>query len=128
MVNACGAGLAMCAGMRVQTALPVIWRESLRACVEGVAASAKPGESACSGDNGHERPRDTHRKTPRPAVEHVCQGGTKAHDPFRDGPRLNPAFVTQLLGQAMIDTERPAPRLVYGDAAAKDAPVFDARF
>jgi hypothetical protein len=114
--------------MRVQPTLPAIWRESLRASVEGVAASAKPSESACSGDHGHDRPRDTHRKTPRLTVELVCQGETKTHDPFRDSPRLNPAFVTQLLGQAMIDAERPAPRLVYGEAASRDALVFDARF
>jgi hypothetical protein len=113
--------------MRVQTSLPAVWRESLRASVEGIAASAKANESAMSGDDGRGFARDTHRKTPRRTIEHVCQSETRAHDPFRDAPRLVPAFVTQLLGQAMGDAERPAPRLVYGETESRRALVFDAR-
>jgi hypothetical protein len=115
-------------GMHVQTSLPAIRRESLRASVEGISASGKANEFAASGDNGRDRPRDAHRKPPHITVELVCQGETKAHDPFRDSPRLNPAFVTQLLGQAMINAERPAPRVVYSGAAARQALLFDARF
>ncbi len=114
-------------GMRVQPTLPAIWRESLRASVEGIGA---PGKSSDSADPGAQRrdPDAPARKTrPRLQVELVCQDGTKAHDPFRDAPRLNPAFVTQLLGQVMAGAERPAPRRSYGTNATGAALMFDAR-
>lgn len=57
----------------------------------------------------------------------MCQGGTKTDDPFRDGPRLVPAFVTQLLGQMMTGEQRRAPRPAYGAAAAKTALLLDTR-
>ena len=51
------------------------------------------------------RPRDTARRpdksTPHLRVELVCQDETMGFDPFRDAPRLTPAFVTQLLGQIL---------------------------
>jgi len=34
-------------------------------------------------------------------VELLCQDDTPGFDPFWDGPRLLPAFVAQLMGQAM---------------------------
>ena len=42
------------------------------------------------------------RKLPSPVrVELVCQDETQEFDPFWDGPRLLPAFVAQVIGQAM---------------------------
>lgn len=46
---------------------------------------------------------------PRLQVELVCQDGTAGFDPFWDGPRLRPAFVTQLLGQIMPPRHEGAP-------------------
>jgi hypothetical protein len=127
MVNGGGARLAMCAGMRVPTSLPAIWRESLRASAAVVRASAKPNETAASGDQAQDSPRDAQRGRRPLRVELVCQDGTRPHDPFWDAPRLNPAFVTQLLGQAMANHERTAPRIVYAGSDRDEALVFDAR-
>lgn len=127
MVNAGGARLAMSSGMRVSTTLPAIWRESLRASAEGVRACEKPNESGTSGDDGRGFPRDTRRKPPHLTIKLVCQGETKARDPFRDSPRLQPAFVTQLLAQLMTSDERPSPRPVYGEKDKREALLFDAR-
>ncbi len=90
-------------------------------------ASQKASNSALSGRERRETPRARPQGIPRLRVELVSQGGTKTHDPFRDGPRLMPAFVTQLLGQVMAGEERSAPRLVYGAAEPKAALLFDAR-
>lgn len=117
----------MCLCMRVSTNLPAVWRESLRASVEGVNASGKSSESATSGSDRRDTPRDARKERPHLRVELVCQTDTKAHDPFWDGPRLSPAFVTQLLGQVMAPERNIAPRRVYGENDANEAVIFDAR-
>lgn len=127
MVNGCGAGLAMSSGMRVSTTLPAIWRESLRASAEGVRACGKANESGASSDDAQDFARAARRARAPLQVEIVSQDGTKAPDPFWDGPRLKPAFVTQLLGQVMLSGERPSPRLVYGEKDSREALLFDAR-
>lgn len=80
-----------------------------------------------SGQQEREAAPDSRREAPRLTVELVCQDGTKPHDPFRDAPRLVPAFVTQVLAQAMTHGERPGPRLVYGAAPVMAALLLDAR-
>jgi hypothetical protein len=117
----------MCIGMRVSTNLPALWRESLKASVDGIDAPGKSSDSACLGKDTREPPRDARRMRPRLQVELVCQDGTKAHDPFWDGPRLSSAFVTQLLGQVIAGERNTAPRRVYGTNAASEALLFDAR-
>ena len=111
----------------MSTTLPAIWRESLRASAEGVGACEKPNESAGSGGDARGFPRDARRQPPHLTAQLVCQGETKARDPFRDSPRLQPAFVTQLLAQLMISDERPSPRPVYGEKDKREALLFDAR-
>jgi hypothetical protein len=113
--------------MRVPTSLPAIWRESLRASAVGINAPGKSSESATSGNNRREAPHDVRKIRPRLQVELVCQEGTKAHDPFWDGPRLSPAFVTQLLGQVMTPERNIAPHRVYDDSDTNEALLFDAR-
>jgi hypothetical protein len=113
--------------MRVQPTLPVSSRGSRPVSVAALAAPEKTGNSALSGRERRGTPRAPHREAPRLQIELVCQGRTKTHDPFRDAPRLSPAFVTQLLGQAMAGEGRAAPRLVYGAAGPKAALLFDAR-
>lgn len=67
------------------------------------------------------------KERPRLQVELLCQSDTKAHDPFWDGPRLAPPFVTQLLGQVMAPERNIAPRRVYGDNGAGAAIILDTR-
>jgi len=113
--------------MRVQTTLPVVWRESLKASANGINAPQKPSDSASLDQGTREQPQSGRKERLRLQVELVCQDDTKAHDPFWDGPRLSPAFVTQLLGQVMAGERNTAPRRVYGTSETSGAPVFDAR-
>ena len=87
--------------MRVQPALPVPWRESFKAFAEGIDAAQKPSDSASLGQKQRDPRRGATPSCPRSEAALVCRDGTKAHDPFWDGPRLTPIFVTQLLGQVM---------------------------
>ncbi len=114
--------------MRVQPSLPTLWREGLKASADGVNAPGKSSDSAHLGDNGRDPPRQARKERPRLEVELVSQEGTKRHDPFWDGPRLKPAFVTQLLGQMMTGGETPAPARAYGENQASPALLLDTRF
>ena len=64
-----------------------------------------------------------HKPAPRLQVELVCQDETPRFDPFWDGPRLQPAFVAQLLGQVMPAgrARQPPCDNAYGKAAAHGA-------
>ncbi len=112
--------------MRVQTSLPAIWRESLKASADGIGASGKSSNSAHPGADGRGFPRQERKERAKLRVELVCQEGTKRHDPFWDGPRLKPAFVTQLLGQMMPDGKAPAG--AYAESQVQAAPLLDTRF
>jgi hypothetical protein len=58
------------------------------------------------------------KPAPRLTVELVSQDETQAFDPYWDGPRLVPAFVTQLLAQLTPGTNpRVAAATAYGSAA-----------
>ena len=113
--------------MRVQPTPPAIWRESLKASVDGIGAPGKSSNSAGPGDERRDAAPHPRKTRPRLQVELVCQDGTKTHDPFRDGPRLSSAFVSQLLGQVMANGERPVPRRAYGASTASAALLFDTR-
>jgi hypothetical protein len=114
--------------MRVQPPLPAIWRESLKASASGIHAPGKSSNSAHLGDEERGPDRQARKERPKLQVELVCQEGTKAHDPFWDGPRLKPAFVTQLLGQMMTGGQAQAPAHAYGESQASAALLLDARF
>ena len=103
------------------------WRGNRPVSVTAVAACEKPSNSGTSGQGAQQTPQDARQEGARLTVELVCQDGTKAHDPFRDAPRLVPAFVTQLLGQVLADATRPMPRLVYGTAPVSAALLLDTR-
>jgi hypothetical protein len=63
----------------------------------------KSSDSSALGQEQADLNAENH-KTPSPLrVELVCQDETSGFDPFWDGPRLLPAFVAQLIGQAMPD-------------------------
>ena len=115
--------------MRVQTLPPAIWRESLKASASGIHAPGKSSNSAHLGDEERRPDRQARKERPKLQVELVCQEGTKAHDPFWDGPRLKPAFVTQLLGQMTVRRRTGAsPSRAYGESQASAALLLDARF
>lgn len=70
----------------------------------------------------------TGKKSPqRLQVELVCQDETPAFDPFWDGPRLMPSFVTQLLGQVMPDRREAnvSVETAYGTAVPRQALLVD---
>jgi hypothetical protein len=67
-----------------------------------------------------------HEKSPRRLqVELVYQDSTKAFDPFWDGPRLTPSFVTQLLGQVMPDETPKNSAQAYRAAPPHGAGLLD---
>jgi hypothetical protein len=63
--------------------------------IQKTSASSTLGREKPDTDGGQEKPL---RKV---QVERLYRDDTPRFDPFWDGPRLVPAFVTQLLGQAM---------------------------
>jgi hypothetical protein len=66
------------------------------------------------------------KNPPRLQVELVSQGETAAFDPFWDGPRLVPSFVTQLLGQVMPERrETVSVETAYGTAVPRQALLVD---
>lgn len=113
--------------MRVQPALPVFRRDSLKAFADGVDAPGKSSDSATLGGERQQTPHRAPRSAPRFQVELVCRDDTKANDPFWDGPRLIPAFVTQLLGQVMAGGRTPPPRAPYRAADGRSARLVDTR-
>jgi hypothetical protein len=61
-------------------------------------------KSSASSNLGRKQPdlnKESAKFAPRLQVELVCRDETNGFDPFWDGPRLVPAFVTQVLAQAM---------------------------
>ena len=89
-------------------------------------AVAKGSPSASSNGERQETLRDPPKQRPHLQVEIVCQRETIAHDPFWDGPRLVPVFVTQLLGQVMPGERNRFVRGAYGEAGAS-ARLLDTR-
>jgi hypothetical protein len=113
--------------MRALTSIDAVWRGSPRASCAPARANANGSKSGASGTGDGDPSRDPPKRPLRLQVELVSQEGTKAHDPFRDAPRLIPAFVTQLLGQAMAGGRVSAPRGAYGAADIKAALLLDTR-
>lgn len=95
---------------------------ALARSVENASASSQLG----AGSQDDAKTRD--RKTPRLQVELVCQDETRGFDPFWDGPRLQPAFVAQLMGQVM-PAQHPQMSVdrAYGTAAPRIARLVDRR-
>lgn len=82
-------------------------------------SSAASGLGTRQQDDAPSRPK----AVPRLQVELVCQDDTACFDPFRDAPRLVPAFVAQVLGQAMPEPhDRVSVETAYGKAAPRPAP------
>ncbi len=86
----------------------------------------KPSPSSQLGNGAPDFSQADPKKPPRLQVELVSQGETAAFDPFWDGPRLVPSFVTQLLGQVMPERrETVAVETAYGIAVPRQALLVD---
>lgn len=83
------------------------FESNIRPGFKTLAASPRRCEkSSGSSALGQERPdvnADDHKAAAAMRVELVYQDETPGFDPFWDGPRLLPAFVAQLMGQALLD-------------------------
>ncbi len=90
-------------------------------------APEKPSASSDLGDKRGNTPKDGEKPRPRLTVELVCQGETKLHDPFWDGPRLVPGFATQLLGQVMAAARETRSGAAYSMPTERRAALLDLR-
>jgi hypothetical protein len=73
-------------------------------------------------------PQKRYRPAPPLQAGPVCQPGTAAFDPFRDAPKLRPAFVAQVLGQVMAaGRANPSTPSAYGRAAGAGGRLIDKR-
>jgi hypothetical protein len=114
--------------MNALTPLTAHGKAGFRACRETARAIGKASDSAHLQQDRRETAHRAPLQRPRIVVELVSQGETKAHDPFRDGPRLSPAFVTQLLGQMMDQERSRLVRTAYGNAEDRSPRLLDRRF
>lgn len=81
--------------------------------IEKVSAASTLGRENPDADANRQKP------APVPQAECVYRDDTQRFDPFWDGPRLVPAFVAQLLGQAMPDRrESVIIETAYGRAVS----------
>ena len=113
--------------MNALTSLAAQEKGSFRASRAGAYLRGNASDSAQFRKEDGAAQQKAHRQRPRPAVELVSQAETKRHDPFWDGPRLTPAFVTQLLGQVMHQEQNRLVRTAYGNAEDRSAGLLDTR-
>ena len=101
---------------------------SLKAAIDGAHLRGKASDSAQFRKEDSRAQQKPSRPRPQVQVELVCQGDTKRRDPFWDGPRLVPAFVTQVLGQVMAQERSRLVRAPYGSRMENSAGLLDTRF
>jgi hypothetical protein len=114
--------------MNALTPLASHGKAGFKASRETARAIGKASDSAHLRQEHQDAQRHSARPHGKWAVETLSQGETKRHDPFWDGPRLTPAFVTQLLGQVMEQERNRLVRTAYGIPAEKSARLLDTRF
>ena len=102
-----------------------MWRGSSKTSPANARTVEKASKSAACGKDDDQAPHENPRQKLSLQVEVVCQTETKPHDPFWDGPRLTPTFVTQLLGQVMEPEYKRFVQTVYGTLTEKSAGLFD---
>jgi hypothetical protein len=80
---------------------------NLRSGIKLLAAPPRACEKSSGSSTLGQQPQDFNAEKQKPVspiqVELVCQDETPNFDPFWDGPRLLPAFVAQLMGQAGME-------------------------
>jgi len=112
--------------MRVNGTLESMARGGIKTFAASPRAIEKTSASSHLGGQTPDFSQAGTKTPPRLQVELVYQDETKAFDPFWDGPRLIPSFVTQLLGQALPDRrETVRVETAYGTAAPRQALLVD---
>jgi hypothetical protein len=107
--------------MRVPGSLDVTVRTGLKALAAPPRAIEKSSPSSALGHERQSFNQDGEKAVPRLQVELVSQDETRAFDPFWDAPRLMPAFVAQVMGQAMPERRGTAAsaQTAYGSVPRK---------
>jgi len=112
--------------MRVNGPLDLIARGGFKTFGANARAVEKPSASSRLGSQTPDFAQAAPKSPPRLQVELVSQPETAAFDPFWDGPRLVPSFVTQLLGQVMPDSrETVSVETAYSTAVPRKALLVD---
>jgi hypothetical protein len=112
--------------MRVNGPLDLIARGGVKTFAANTRPVEKPSASSQLGNQTADFSQAHPKNSPRLQVELVSQGETAAFDPFWDGPRLVPSFVTQLLGQVMPERrETVSVETAYGTAVPRQALLVD---
>jgi hypothetical protein len=112
--------------MRVNGPLDLIARGGVKTFATNTRPVEKPSASSQLGNQTADFSQAHPKNPPRLQVELVSQGETAAFDPFWDGPRLVPSFVTQLLGQVMPERrETVSVETAYGTAVPRQALLVD---
>ena len=114
--------------MNALTPLSPFGKAGFKACRETARALGNASDSAHLRQDRQDAQRQAPKSRGKLLVELVSQGETKRHDPFWDGPRLMPAFVTQLLGQVMEQERNRLVRTAYGAPTEKSPRLVDTRF
>ena len=103
MLHAHGTKLAFYTYMRVTGPFDVNLRSGIKLLAAPPHACEKSSGSSTLGQQPQDFNADEHKPASLIQVELLCQDETPRFDPFWDGPRLLPAFVAQLMGQAGMD-------------------------
>ena len=112
--------------MRVNGPLDLIARGGVKPFAANTRRCEKPSPSSALGNQPQAFAQTTPKSPPRLQVELVSQAETARFDPFWDGPRLVPSFVTQLLGQVMPERrEAVSVETAYGTAVPRKALLVD---
>ena len=100
---------------------------SLKSSGLELRAIEKPSLSSHLNQQAQDRWKPEPKNIPSLPIEGVSHRETTAFDPLWDGPRLVPAFVTQVLAQAMPDTGEPdvTVETAYGTAAPRRSLLID---
>ena len=103
MLHAHGTKLAFYTYMRVTGPFDVDLRSGIKLLAAPPHACEKSSGSSALDQQPQDFNAEEHKQASLIQVELLCQDETPRFDPFWDGPRLLPAFVAQLMGQAGMD-------------------------
>ena len=104
----------------VTTSAPLLRARSASRGPAGINDSSRLG-SESTGEDGTRAAADRRREDRK-----LSHFGTQAGEPLWNGPRLNPAFVAQVLGQVMMETQTSARApAAYRSAQIAPGAFFD---
>jgi hypothetical protein len=113
--------------MRVTGPFDTSSRAGLRSLIASTRRCEKPSGSSILDGKRQDFNHDDQKPSRALQVELVCQEETRAFDPFWDGPRLMPAFVAQLMGQAIVERRDSSVSVetAYGSLHPRKALLLD---